>query len=223
MLPGALERVSLVEQVEERILDTIRASGAQVGDSLPSEIELTASLGVSRTIVREALSRLRGLGLIESRKKRGMVLCEPDVFAGSQVMDSAFLNQETQKDLAEMRLILEMGLADLLFARKTDGDIADLLKIVEAEERAKTEKTRLKQDVAFHGELYRIAGNPLMVRFQSMLQPFFERAARERHERGSGTHRDLLEELASGTPEGFRAVMRAHLAPYFTSIEKDQK
>ena len=127
----AIPKMNLVEMVEERILQTIRENNLSVGDSLPSELELTEGLGVSRTVVREALSRLRMLGLLESRKKRGMVIKEPDVFGGCrQILDAAFLNAQTQRDLFEMRLILEIGLADALFMHKTDADLEALEGIV---------------------------------------------------------------------------------------------
>jgi len=78
----AIEKISLVEVVEQKILNIVRKNKLSVGDSLPAELELTEGLGVSRSVVREALSRLRMLGLLESRKKRGMVITEPDVFGG---------------------------------------------------------------------------------------------------------------------------------------------
>jgi len=103
----AIEKTNLVEVVEQKILNIVRKNNLSIGDSLPAELELTEGLGVSRSVVREALSRLRMLGLLESRKKRGMVIAEPDVFGGcSQVLDAAFLNEKTQRDLCEMRITL---------------------------------------------------------------------------------------------------------------------
>jgi DNA-binding FadR family transcriptional regulator len=114
-----------------------------------------------------------------------------------------------------MRLILEMGLADLLFEHKTDKDIEVLWEIVKREEASTTEEVRVVQDVLFHSELYRIARNPLLVRFQTLLQPFVKKAAEAGTKSGSKTHRDLVEELASGTTESFQVAMRGHLDPYF--------
>lgn len=225
MMFEALEQKTLVEQVEARIIDTIRKSNLEVGDSLPSEIELTESLGVSRTVVREALSRLRLMGLLASRKKRGMVLTEPDIFGGcSQILDAAFLNAKTQENLFEIRLMLEIGLADILFLRKNDKGLAMLRNIVEKLKNVTSEKARVRLDVEFHSTLYQIAGNDLLHRFQSLLQPFFEIAAvnekKSKRRQGSVTHADLLKELESGTPESFRQAMREHLGPHFESLRK---
>ena len=73
-----LENISLVDRVEKRIINYIKENGLKVGDALPKEMEFAESLGVSRTAVREAMLRLRTLGLVESKKHRGMVLLEPD-------------------------------------------------------------------------------------------------------------------------------------------------
>lgn len=227
MLLKAIEKTNLVEVVEQKILNIVRKNNLAIGDSLPAELELTEGLGVSRSVVREALSRLRMLGLLESKKKRGMVIAEPDVFGGcSQILDTAFLNEKTQRDLCEMRLMLELGLADLLFLRKTDKDLNALENIVNREEKASTEKTRLKLEIEFHATLYQIGRNDLLLRFQALLEPFFREAVnRERkngRRKGGFSHRDLLEELRSGNPDSFRKKMREHLKPHFIGLTKNQ-
>jgi GntR family transcriptional repressor for pyruvate dehydrogenase complex len=222
----AIEKTSLVELVEQRILNIVRKNNLSIGDSLPAELELTEGLGVSRSVVREALSRLRMLGLLESRKKRGMVIAEPDVFGGcSQILDAAFLNEKTQRDLCEMRLTLELGLADLLFLRKTENDLNALEKIVHREEKARTEQMRLKLEIEFHTTLYQMGRNDLLLQFQALLEPFFrdavKREERNGRRKGDASHRDLLEELRSGNPDGFRKKMRNHLQPHFVRLMKN--
>lgn len=223
----AIEKTSLVEVVEQKILNLIRKNNLSVGDSLPAELELTEGLGVSRSVVREALSRLRMLGLLESRKKRGMVIAEPDVFGGcSQILDAAFLNEKTQRDLCEMRLTLELGLADLLFLRKTENDLNALENIVNREENARTEQMRLKLEIEFHTTLYQMGRNDLLLRFQELLEPFFREAVKREEingrRKGEASHRDLLEELRSGSPDSFRKRMREHLQPHFVRLMKNQ-
>ena len=222
-----IEKSSLVEVVEQKILNLIRKNNLSIGDSLPAELELTEGLGVSRSVVREALSRLRMLGLLESRKKRGMIIAEPDVFGGcSQILDAAFLNEKTQRDLCEMRLTLELGLADLLFLRKTDIDMNALENIVNHEEKARTEQTRLKLEIEFHATLYQMGRNDLLLRFQGLLEPFFHEAVKREEingrRKGEASHRDLLEELRSGNPDSFRKKMREHLQPHFVRLMKNQ-
>ena len=65
---------TLVDSVEASISNYIRTNGLVAGDKLPSEEEFAESLGVSRNVVREALSRMKSFGMLSSRKKRGLVL-----------------------------------------------------------------------------------------------------------------------------------------------------
>ena len=62
---------TLVDQVEERLINFIKESQLKPGDSLPNETQLSQEMGISRNVIREAMSRLRMLGLIQSRTKRG--------------------------------------------------------------------------------------------------------------------------------------------------------
>lgn len=71
---------SLVDRVENRLVELLRERKLAVGDTIPKEMELAEVLGVSRTVIREALTRLRKMGLIESRKKRGSIITSPDIF-----------------------------------------------------------------------------------------------------------------------------------------------
>jgi len=77
-----LARVStetMADIVELRLREFFKKKSFKPGDALPKEMELVEALGVSRNVVREALSRLRMLGLVETKKKRGMILARPDV------------------------------------------------------------------------------------------------------------------------------------------------
>ena len=87
---------SLVDKVEANIVELLKEQKLKVGDSIPREIELAESLGVSRTVVREALMRLRMMGLIDSKKKKGAVITSPDIFGiVSKSMNPQILDQET--------------------------------------------------------------------------------------------------------------------------------
>lgn len=67
----SVDHSSLVDQVEENLIDYLIDNNFKAGDALPKEIELASTLQVSRTVVREALLRLRMIGLVESKKKEG--------------------------------------------------------------------------------------------------------------------------------------------------------
>ena len=102
-----LDNLSLVDKVELRLVAFIKENNLVPGDAFPKELELVESLGVSRTVVREASLRLRTLGIIESKKHRGMILTQPDFIDNfERVLDPKLLGNETLKNLFELRLIL---------------------------------------------------------------------------------------------------------------------
>ena len=72
----ANHNTTLVDSVEESLISYFKEQGLRPGCSIPNEMELAASLGVGRAVLREALSRFKMTGMIVSRTKKGMVLGE---------------------------------------------------------------------------------------------------------------------------------------------------
>ncbi len=216
---------TMADIVELKLLAFLKKNAFKPGDALPKEIELAEALGVSRNILREALSRLRMLGMVDTKKRRGMVLSSPDILGSlEKVMDPLIIDENTLQDFFELRLTLEMGLADILFIRKTTKDIAELEQIALAEKvRDKNDVAfRIKSEVEFHGKIYRMTGNETMQRFQTMLLPIFGHlvSIEKKPAGGKVTHLDLVNLLKTGTREEFRKGMREHLEHHFNRIVK---
>jgi DNA-binding FadR family transcriptional regulator len=221
-----MDTSSLVDKVEDSLVDLLQKQKLSVGDVIPKEIELAAALGVSRTVIREALTRLRIMGLIESKKKKGSVITSPDIFGlMSKSMNPHILAPETLKEIFEIRLVLEIGMADLLFHRITKEDIAALRQIVSDEPPAtQYHLFNIEHEIALHGKLYEIAGNETLKKFQKMLLPIFDFV----HNSGLlkkqpmlktfVSHKELVDILENGTPEEFRNGMRSHLENHFTRL-----
>jgi GntR family transcriptional regulator, transcriptional repressor for pyruvate dehydrogenase complex len=113
-----------------------------------------------------------------------------------------------------------MGLADLLYLRKTDKDIAELESIAK-KENTKDTSFRIQSEIAFHGKLYDMTGNDTLKRFQIMLLPIFDYVVTidPLPTRGAVSHLDLVEILRSGSQEDFKKGMREHLLPHFDRIK----
>lgn len=225
-----LENLSLVDKVEIRLKEYFKENNLKIGDSLPKELEFAEALGVSRTVIREALLRLRTIGVIKSKKKKGMVLSQPDIIQNfEKAIEYNLLGIDTLEDIFELRLILEVGMADLLFARKTEEDILDLEKIVSKIEKGEDGIVifKLKNEIAFHSKLYQMSNNITLQRFQDLLLPVFnyvhdnmpENAKDFQYSKGKFvSHRDLLNILKEGNAEIFREAMRNHLEPHFERV-----
>lgn len=222
----SIETSSLVDKVEASIVGLLQQQKLKVGDSIPTELELTEKLGVSRTVVREALMRLRLMGLLESKKKKGSVITSPDIFGNlAKSMNPHILDQDTLKEIFEIRLVLEVGMAEFIFHRISTEDIKELKKIVEREP-SSTEDFLFdsKHEIEFHGKLYDITGNNTLKKFQRLLLPVFEYVhhsgilKKQTQKRKFTSHKELVEILENGNPEQFRNAMRNHLENHFARI-----
>jgi DNA-binding FadR family transcriptional regulator len=212
--------------VETKLVELLQAKQLKIGDSIPTELELCSSLGVSRTVVREALLRLRMMGLIETKKKKGTVITSPDLFGIlSKSMNPHILDEETLKEIFEIRLTLEIGMADFLFRNVTPKDIKELKTIVENEPTmAKDYLFEIDHEIAFHSKLYEITGNETMKKFQKMLLPIFDYVNNSGMLKKPTTygkfvsHKALVDILENGSPELFRNAMRNHLENHFLRL-----
>jgi DNA-binding FadR family transcriptional regulator len=154
-----------------------------------------------------------------------MTLAFPDPMINlERVMTPRLLGGRTLNDIFELRLVLEIGMSELLFKRKSSDNLAQLKAIVEKEELATSKKEILKYDIEFHSMLYKISGNETMLRFQKMLIPIFNHVFKELNleeqppRNNQITHRDLYNSLNHGNPDDFRTKMKEHLSPYLNNI-----
>jgi len=218
-----IDQRTMADLVELQLRDYLRKKLFKPGDPLPSEQQLAASLGVSRNVVREALSRLRMLGIVETRKKRGMLLSRPDILGSfERVLDPLIMDTGTLQDLFELRLTLEVGLADILYKRKTAKDVAEL-EAIAARQQVTVGKPswRIKHEIAFHGKLYQMTGNDTMQRFQHMLLPIFGYVVEleKVYTPAAVSHMALVEILKNDSKEKFRQGMYQHLKHHFDRIK----
>ena len=222
----SIDTSSLVDKVESQLVELLQQRKLKVGDSIPKEIELAESIGVSRTVIREALLRLRLMGLIESKKKKGAVITSPDIFAVmGKSLNPHILDEETLREIFEIRLVLEIGMADLLFNRVTKEDIAELKEIVSNEPPGtQFHLFNIEHEIAFHGKLYEITGNETMKKFQRLLLPIFDYVhnsgllKKQSKLKTFVSHKELVKILEKGTPEKFRNGMRNHLENHFARL-----
>jgi GntR family transcriptional repressor for pyruvate dehydrogenase complex len=223
----SIDTSTLVDKVEAKLVKLLQEKKLRVGDSIPKEIELSELLGVSRTVIREALIRLRMIGLIETKKKKGAVITSPDIFSIlDKSMNPYILDTGTLREIFELRLALEIGMADFIMQRVTPEDIKELREITKTEKRnsRKNQGFNIDYEIAFHGKLYEICKNETMKKFQKMLLPVFN------YVHNSGllttpvqvkkvvTHEDLVDVIENGTPETLRNAMRTHLESHFERI-----
>jgi len=230
------QTVTLVDQVEKKLFEYIAKNDMKIGDSVPNETELAEALGVSRSVLREALSRLRMLGVVETRTRRGMVLSEPHMFGGLQrVIDPMILGEESLFNLLGFRVALELGICSSIIDNINSEYIEELEKIVEEGGSYELNFYRAESENAFHSKLYEITENQSIIQFQEIIYPvsifirdkfkdFFEPINKELLQKGAlVTHTDLLNFIKNKDKEGLRKAMEQHFAPYSNFLKASKR
>ena len=206
------QTITLVDQVEDKLLNYLKEKDIRTGDSIPNELELAAALGVARSVLREALSRLKMMGMIETRTRRGMILTEPTILGGmKRVVDPRILGEEalfdilgfiTPEDISELEEIVKMG---IVFENNEYAPVSEF---------------------TFHAKLYEITGNKTISEFQDIIHPvmifvknkfkdLLEPINIEMKEQGQiVTHVDLLNFLKNRDELGYRKAIEQHFEVY---------
>lgn len=229
MLTG-IDTRNLVEKAESKLIEIFIKKELKPGDPIPKETELAEAMGVSRTVIREALTRLKTIDIIESKKHKGTVIKSPSLFSILQKsMIPNILDDTTLRDIFEFRLIIEVGMADFVFNRITEDDIKKLEKIVANEpEKSEAILFDIDHEIKFHSKLYEVTGNSNLIQFQKLLLPLFNYVyksgliSKPIKRKKYVSHKGIIEILKNGDAEKLRAAMRAHLENHFQRI-RDRK
>jgi GntR family transcriptional regulator, transcriptional repressor for pyruvate dehydrogenase complex len=210
----------LYEQIVQQIEDSVLNGSLKPGDQLPAERDLAQRLGVSRTAVREAVKALREKGLVEAYSGRGTFITNGTSQAARQSFDLMIKvgQQGVAPHLAELRLILEPGIAALAAARVKEEDLATMREAVAVMDRSqKDPDAYIEADLDFHLALAEAAANPLILSLiDSIVGLLREQRMRIFNasggpQRGQLHHKRILDAVERRDPEMARNAMRAHL------------
>ena len=158
------------------------------GDHIGTEGDLERRLGISRNIVREAVARLRALGVVRSLRGKGLIVTKPDP---AKLLEKGFSffspDQVDLVALAELRFVLEAGAIELAAARATDEQIARLIALGKQDaafaEHAPLNRNDFEksQEITkeFHLLLIEACGSPLAQSLSEVVHTYFTRVLKE--------------------------------------------
>jgi GntR family transcriptional regulator, transcriptional repressor for pyruvate dehydrogenase complex len=210
----------LYEQIVQQIEESVLNGSLKPGDQLPAERELAQRLGVSRTAVREAVKALREKGLVEAYSGRGTFITDGTSHAARQSFDLMVKigQQEGSTHLAELRLILEPGIAALAAERAEEEHLAAMREAVAVMDRAQSDPAAyIEADLDFHLALAEAVANPLIL---SLIDSIVGLLREQRikifnveggPQRGQVHHKRILEAMEQRNAEMARSAMSAHL------------
>jgi DNA-binding FadR family transcriptional regulator len=202
------------------------------GTSLPTELQLSEELGVARTSVREALSRLKAKGLIASRQKAGTRVLPREQW---NMLDEDVLRWAWSGDnrvamarhLMQMRRIVEPAASEIAAATASDAAIAVIERAYRMMDAAGMDaKAYAGPDLDFHRAILSATGNPFMMAFgaliEAALRTSFELSTRQpgAPRKSLPLHRAVLDEIWARRPAQARKAMENLLGLTESNIER---
>jgi GntR family transcriptional repressor for pyruvate dehydrogenase complex len=213
-------RQSLVDTVVARIRGIIELGHLRAGDRLPTETELSEQLGVSRTVVREAVSQLESLGLLSVRRGRGMFVGDGNsLLRCMQLLRSALaLSPKELVQVTEFRKAIECYAARCAAERATPDELAELATLCDEMNREGREYLEaMRLDFQFHRRLMALTGNPLMCNVLEVIQEFILAAMVQTTPKprdcaqSRRRHQAIVEAIRAGDADAAEIAMQKHM------------
>lgn len=156
----------LPDEIAGIIRDEIQKGTFKPGGEFPSEMQFTKEFGVSRSVIREALSRLKNDGLLETRQGKGASVIDKHMRHSFRVESLKDISKTKFIQLMELRIIVESETASLAALRRTDPHIQRLKTCLSLMDEAILNGTDgTTADLEFHKELAKITGNFYLIEF----------------------------------------------------------
>ena len=160
---------SLADQLVRTFEQRIDSGELPPGGRFPTEKAIMGTVGVSRTVVREAFARLAARGLLISRRGSGAYVAENARYRAFQVVPEEMREVEDVVKLLEMRVALETEMAGLAAQRRTDDDLALLSDCLDQLRANNHVDQAVEADVAFHAAIAQATHNEYYSRFMEFL------------------------------------------------------
>lgn len=211
---NAPSRQSTVQRIEAALMDEISVGDLAPGTRL-DEVRLAERFGVSRTPIREALSRLTAQGILSPGEKRGVFVAEYSREELSQIFEAMHEIEAACARIVSQRLNL-LSRTDIEFAQ------AECMAAARAGDRA----AYLRANEAFHMAIYKATGNPYMAEIASEFRrrtgPFRAKkfASQEDLVASAESHQELIDSIFSEDSATASSGMRDHMTLSFVQALK---
>jgi len=181
--PGLTAPKTLSAELADRLCDRIRDDRLAPGTRLGTEAEIGEEFGVSRTVVREAIGCLRGLGVVAGRQRLGLFVAQGDI---RSVLEKALspraADEEGWQELRQIRVVIELGSLPMAVERASEEQVvrlaslaAEMRKLMKSSDADPTgvHNAFNAKDVQFHQTVLEAAHGDLARRFHGVLVEYF--------------------------------------------------
>lgn len=215
---------NLADRVLTRLNADIRGGRLGPGARLPTEQELTLTMGVSRAVVREAIAALKADGLVVTRRGSGAYVAATPTASPFRISGQDLDQLRDVLDVMELRLAVEVEAAALAAQRANRRQISGIKAALRAIDSAlQRGDGAVAQDFAFHRAIAEATGNRQFPRFLAFLGSHVIPRQRVRLSTGTAAdrrayleriqreHARIVAGIAAGDPHEARRAMREHL------------
>jgi DNA-binding FadR family transcriptional regulator len=211
------------DRVTDVLLEKIRSGEFATGTRLPSEAAMAERFGVSRTVIREAVSRLKAEGLVATHQGKGTLIVGSTQQAKFQIDVDVESSVQAVLRVMELRGGLEAEVAALAAERRTAAQNTEIQQALGSiDEAVSAGRDGVDEDLAFHNAIANATGNPLYTSLLGFLRQFLHEAVtlgRMSEPRFGdiktqlrNEHRAVADAIARQDPEGARNAARSHVA-----------
>lgn len=211
------------DQVFEQLRELIFRGELKPGEKIMPERELASAMDVSRTTVRDAISKLVAMGLIEQKQGQGTFVSPPENRSTGFLAEAMKSQNATLQDLLEVRMGLECNTASLAAKRATEKDLQFMQDhINEMDAAVKAGRLGSQADVAFHMSITYASKNPVQVFVMKRFYDFLFLGIKENLQYLYETpeniesiitqHNRIFEAINSRNPESAFQAMQAHIS-----------
>jgi GntR family transcriptional repressor for pyruvate dehydrogenase complex len=212
----------LSDQVAAQLMAEIEQGRLAPGAKLPTEANLAEQFQVSRTVVREAVSRLKSLGLVDSRQGSGVFVKLELPLPALHFEAQHAASQDAVVQMVEVRRALEAEVAALAAERRNPQDILDIEQAVKAlNEAVLAGGTGVTEDVNFHRAIAQATRNPFLIQTLQYLSQFLHGATQVTRANEArrldfaaevqAEHQAILSAIVAGNADQARQAAAAHM------------
>ena len=194
-----VQKKSTVQIASQAIIDFLKEGEIKPGEKLPSEVEMSKRLGISRATLREGYRQLETMGYINLVSGRGAFVAESKNGIVEEVSNYFRLNSGKMRDYLEVRLSFDAQAAE----RRTDDEVILLEAYQRDFEAAVVKKDNVLMaslDAKFHEKIVDMAHNELMTALEKLINFYFSQLRQTSF---------LLDEHANNAIEPHRAILSA--------------
>ncbi len=215
---------NLTDRIAEMLLDEITSGDYQIGEVLPPEQAIATRLGVSRTVLREAVSRLKVHGVVQSKQGRGLTVIQTSRPSVLRMQAAEIGDADQVLRIVELRRGFEIEAAALAAQRRDDDDLAAMrqaLRSMSAAIASGDVAVGVDADMEFHRCVARATRNEHYLSFFEFLAVLLKRNLRVSRSRsakiaGRGAqaqkeHEALFAAIEKGDAELARQQARTHV------------